>query len=87
MLFDPARHEPLQAPEWNETRVRQFITRIVSQTEAQMNAHGLWPAHPNDGGEEDNPRAALPGRSAISKPSVRSNSSAIRWHMLRLYAC
>jgi hypothetical protein len=59
MLFDPARHEPLQALEWDETRVRPFITRIVSQTEAQMNAHGLWPAHPNNGGEEDSPRAPL----------------------------
>jgi hypothetical protein len=59
MLFDPARHEPLQSLEWDETRVRQFIARIVSQTEAQMNTDGLWPVHPNDGGGEDNPRSPL----------------------------
>jgi hypothetical protein len=59
MLFDPARHEPLQAREWDETRVRQSIERIVSQTDAQMNADGLWPVHPNDGGGEDDARSPL----------------------------
>ena len=59
MLFDPSRHEPLQAIEWDETRVRNCIARIVRQTEAEMNADGLWPAHPRDGSDEDNPRAPL----------------------------
>ena len=59
MLFDPSRHEPLQALEWDETRVRDCIARIVSQTETQMNEDGLWPAHPRDGSDEDNPRAPL----------------------------
>lgn len=57
MLFDPARHEPLQTLEWDETRVRQFIARIASQTEAQMNVDGLWPAHPKDVDPEENPCA------------------------------
>ncbi|MGF6241146.1 hypothetical protein P3T42_002897 [Paraburkholderia sp. GAS38] len=59
MLFNPARHEPLQTTAWDETRVRQFITRIVRQTEAHMNVDGLWPTHPNDGDGEDNPREPL----------------------------
>jgi hypothetical protein len=57
MLFDPARHEPLQAIEWNETRVREFIARIVRQTETQRDANGLWPAHPNDVDAGDTPHA------------------------------
>jgi hypothetical protein len=57
MLFDSTRHEPLQAIEWDETRVREFIARIVRQTEAQRDAHGLWPAHPNDVDAGDKPHA------------------------------
>ena len=48
MLFDPARHEPLQVLEWDESRVRQTISRIVSNTEAHRAAHGGWPVHPRD---------------------------------------
>ena len=28
-LFDPSRHEPLQAPPWDETAARDSIRRIV----------------------------------------------------------
>lgn len=48
MLFDPARHEPLQAFEWDESRVRDCI--------------------------------------AISRPSARSNFSAMRWRTQLRYA-
>ncbi|HEY1998839.1 LanC-like protein [Paraburkholderia sp.] len=57
MLFDPSRHEPLQAIEWDEMRVRDTIARIVSDTETRMTADGLWPAHPRDGNTAENPLA------------------------------
>ncbi|WP_186308565.1 lanthionine synthetase C family protein [Paraburkholderia sp. BCC1885] len=59
MLFDPARHEPLQTFAWDEARVRQFITRIVRETEARVSPDGLWPTHSNDADPEENPRAPL----------------------------
>ncbi|MEW6342803.1 MAG: LanC-like protein [Paraburkholderia sp.] len=62
MLFDPARHEPLQALEWDETRARDCIGRIASDTEARMSADGRWPVHPRDcdaGGSPPSPLTPL----------------------------
>ena len=48
MLFDPARHEPLQASAWDEDRVRHCIGWIVAETEARYTPQGWWPPHPLD---------------------------------------
>lgn len=49
MFFDPARHEPLNAPAWDENEARNAIAHIVSDTEARFTPAGLWPVHPHDG--------------------------------------
>ena len=48
MLFDPARHEPLQAIPWDEGRVRTWISLIAADTEARFTPQGWWPPHPRD---------------------------------------
>jgi Lanthionine synthetase C-like protein len=48
MLFDPARHEPLQAIPWDEDRVRGSISRILAETEARFTPEAWWPPHPRD---------------------------------------
>jgi hypothetical protein len=54
MLYDPARHEALQAIPWDEGRVRAVIEHIVADTEARFSPDGYWPLHPRDvSGNED----------------------------------
>jgi len=53
MLYDPARHEPLQAAAWNEDVVRQAISQIVDDAEARFTPDGYWPPHPKDLGAND----------------------------------
>jgi hypothetical protein len=48
MLFDPARHEPLEPVAWDEQRVRETISRIIDDTSAAFTPDTLWPAHPLD---------------------------------------
>lgn len=48
MLYDPARHEPLQPISWDEDRVRALIQRIVSDTEQHFVPGRYWPPHPRD---------------------------------------
>jgi Lanthionine synthetase C-like protein len=48
MLYDPARHEALQAIPWDEGRVRAAIEHIVADTEARFSPERLWPLHPRD---------------------------------------
>lgn len=48
MLFDPSRHEPLQAIPWDEDRVRGSIRQIVADTESRFTPEALWPPHPRD---------------------------------------
>ena len=48
MLFDPARHEPLQSIPWDEERVRASISQIVADTEGRFTTQGWWPPHPRD---------------------------------------
>ncbi len=55
MLFNPARHEALQAIAWDEGRVRGFIERLVRDTEAQGGPGRWWPAHPRDLEPGDDP--------------------------------
>src|SRR6185437_9128802 len=48
MLYDPARHEPLAAIDWNEHVARDAIAHIVRGTEAAVSAEHEWPMHPDD---------------------------------------
>ena len=48
MLFDTARHEPLQEIPWDKDRVRDSIGQIVADAEARFTPQGWWPPHPLD---------------------------------------
>jgi hypothetical protein len=48
MLFDPARHEPLQDIAWDEDRARASISHIAADAEARFTPQGWWPPHPRD---------------------------------------
>lgn len=48
MLFEAARHEPLQDIAWNPDRVRKAIAGIVAGTESGMDTDLTWPWHPSD---------------------------------------
>ena len=60
MLFDPARHEPLQAAAWDPTRVRASIRTIAADLERSRTPAGLWPVHPLDD-EGDEPAGGWKG--------------------------
>lgn len=47
-LFDPARHEPLEAPAWDEAAARAAIEWIVRGTEDAFVPQTYWPIHPLD---------------------------------------
>ncbi len=48
MLFEPERHEPLEAQPWDEAHARAAIERIVRDTLRDFTPEGLWPIHPRD---------------------------------------
>jgi hypothetical protein len=47
-LFDPVRHEPLQAPPWDEAAARKAIRRIADSTLGAYEPGWGWRAHPLD---------------------------------------
>lgn len=47
-LFDPARHEPLQAAPWDDGGARAAITRIVESALAEFRPGEGWLTHPLD---------------------------------------
>jgi hypothetical protein len=47
-LFDPARHEPLQAAPWDDAAARQAISHIADATLAAYEPGLGWCAHPLD---------------------------------------
>ena len=56
MLYDPARHEPLQPQPWNEAKARAAIGGIVAHAEAAYRGERCWPVHALDReGEESDP--------------------------------
>lgn len=59
MLHDPARHEALRAPPWDDARARDAIERIVRDTESRFSPETYWPMHPLDVDPSDDP-AAIP---------------------------
>jgi hypothetical protein len=48
MLYDPARHEPLQELQWDDGAAALMIARIVRDTEARFSPDHHWPIHPLD---------------------------------------
>lgn len=48
VLYDPARHEPLSAAEWNPQRARDAIAAICRDAESAFHPDRLWPMHPED---------------------------------------
>lgn len=51
-LYDRARHEPLRALAWDESRVQSVIERIVLETESRYTDQ-YWPLHPRDRRSDD----------------------------------
>jgi len=47
-LFDPARHEALQAPPWDEAAAREAVRRIAASALADFEPGLGWRAHPLD---------------------------------------
>ena len=47
-LFDPARHEPLQALPWDETAAREAIRQLADSALAAYEPGLGWRAHPRD---------------------------------------
>ena len=48
MLYDPARHEPLNPLAWDDALVRATIDAIARDARARFSAEKLWPLHPKD---------------------------------------
>jgi Lanthionine synthetase C-like protein len=61
MLYDPARHEALQAIPWDEATVRAAIERIVGDTERRFSPGHYWPLHPRDVGGNMDPTQPATG--------------------------
>jgi len=57
MLFDPSRHEALNAPPWSAQHAQQAIDWIVRETQAAWSAERYWPTHPRDLEPGDDPAA------------------------------
>jgi hypothetical protein len=47
-LFDPARHEALDAPDWDATRAHDAIASIVDDVVDRLDPACGWPPHPQD---------------------------------------
>lgn len=47
-LFDPARHEPLNAPAWSEAAARDAVQDIADEAFRAFDPALGWPAHPRD---------------------------------------
>jgi hypothetical protein len=59
-LYEPERHERLIDADWDETRARAAIARIVADTNATFDSEKLWPIHPLDLSPERAPGALKP---------------------------
>src|SRR5262245_45030342 len=78
MLFDPSRHEPLQAPPWSEQRAREAIAWIVRETEAAFAPSRYWPMHPRDLEPGDDP-------AQVATP-LYFGAAGVVWALRRLHA-
>lgn len=55
MLFDPARHEPLNGGPWDADRVRERIRAMADDALQARRPDGQWPVHPLDHDGDDPP--------------------------------
>ena len=67
MLFESARHEPLQEVDWDASLARVTIDDIVEDAEAARQADVTWPCHPRDAGTNPKPlyRSVYLGASGV----------------------
>ena len=75
MLYDPARHEALQAGEWSADRARETIERIVRETEARCSPDTWWPVHPRD---------VEPGDAPVPSTTLYFGAAGVVWALERL---
>jgi Lanthionine synthetase C-like protein len=78
MLFDPARHEPLVAEDWNPERARAAIEWIVGDAEANCSPESRWPLHPKDLEPGDDP--------SQPSPSLYYGAAGVIWALRYLRA-
>lgn len=52
MLFEPARHEPLQDVAWDASRAQEVVRSIVLDLEGSLRPGNFWPVHPLEEMEE-----------------------------------
>jgi hypothetical protein len=57
MLFEPGRHEPLLAAEWDASRARDAVRVMVEDLQETLRSDVGWPVHPLD--EVKEPRTGL----------------------------
>lgn len=76
MLYDRARHEPLHALAWDESRARAVIEMIASDAESRFREHGHWPLHPLDRNGADDARP--------SETTLYDGACGIIWALHRL---
>ena len=78
MLFDPARHEPLAAAEWDADAAREAIAWIAADAWAARSPVGDWPLHPRDIEPGDDPSQAI--------TSLYDGSAGVTWALRHLDA-
>lgn len=49
MLYEPARHEPLQSMAWDHELARSTIRAITLEMDETLDEKGTWDSHPDDG--------------------------------------
>jgi hypothetical protein len=63
-LFDPDRHEPLEAVSWDASVARGAIAAIAADAMTAAR-DGLWPSHPLDEGWQDGARTLYVGAAGV----------------------
>jgi hypothetical protein len=78
MLFDPARHEPLHAADWDPRRARAAIDWIVGDAQAACPPKAYWPVHPKDLEPGDDP--------ARPSTTLYDGAAGVLWAIRYLHA-
>jgi hypothetical protein len=75
VLFDPARHAPLDAAPWTDGAARAAIAAIVDDVVRQFDPHTLWPTHP---------REREPGDEEVPAPMLYHGAAGVVWALQAL---
>jgi hypothetical protein len=75
MLFEPDRHEALDARAWDADAARRAIRDIVADIESSRSTGGTWPGHPLDA-DGDSPRTGF--------KSLYLGSAGVLWSLAYL---